>query len=395
MLLLVGIDINPSSTVLRELATLAASDSRLSDFVCRSSRGIFHPKAYVVSAGQTTHSFVGSGNCTDAGLKNSTELFAYCTERATAEQLLSLCREWQAVGMQLTDSITEGLLEVQVAGQERSKNELQQYFNSLLAARQQAAPASHLDVDFTDYWFDQADYQAFSNEAQLDESEQANAQRRVVRNKLYNLNERLQPVIHDKVSSDLHAHYRNENIVSSYKHSDYTTDRIQTMWLHYSRGATATRQLEKYVGKGNTEYNLERPAPRWQPRIQVAVDYEGLSVWLRFGKPGGSALERIQLKKTLNSRDGLQAWTDLLAKLSPEYVLQIKDEKHSVEAINTPERIQATLGNDDRASYAYLIRRFAPFDARLREGTIVESIVSEMKVLWPLYRALVEPVDRG
>ena len=392
--LITGIDIQPSVVELRNIEMLSREHNSLSVFLCAGSTGgIFHPKVYRID-GEERHSFVGSGNFTLAGLGNSTELFVRSTDPALAEDLDRRLREWENEAHELTQELLNSMpqTEEETVNLDRN-NPISDWLRAKVQKQSEHETDAHLSGDFSEFYFDQADYLAFESKTQLDTSNEANKQRRMVRNKLYELNSQLIFRLKDALPS-LHPHYHTDSVVSSEEHTNYTTERIQNMWLDYGRDKPGSYQLKKLGAiKGSALYP-DGPTPRWQPRIQIAIAYEGLSTWLRIGKPSGSRLEREILKKSAKAPSEANEWFTLFAQLPTGYVLFVGEEAIPIENITDSKILQELFQQDRFTEYFYLLRTFHPLDKRLKKEILVSTIVKEMEALFPLYQKLISPVDR-
>lgn len=298
----------------------------------------FHPKLYLFEVQDGWIAFVGSGNFTNGGWQANKELFVKVTDNSVIEQLNGSFDDWYAVAKPIDDRF---LALYAQSFRENAANYTQQKAN---IDRLIDAINDNFNIDnvnFIDQFFSREDHEAFApGKTHLDTPEIL-AEREMVRQRLYDLNDLLKPVLPKEW--DIHEHYETEHIVASPLTQRHHDMNVKGLWVAYGRDRSA---LKKYG---------EDATPLTYMRMQVIVGYDKIGVWLMPGKSGGGWVDREHLLGQLENETFRTQFCDLLMSLGNDYFIDIGGKKRMLREFRDKQALYEALLEDNWRYYYFTI----------------------------------------
>ncbi|MBZ0207274.1 MAG: phospholipase D family protein [Flavobacteriales bacterium] len=365
----VGVDLATSPNVLRTF--MEEDGNRIAGRYNYKQGRTFHPKVYVIRTGEKYVGYVGSGNCTNGGFENNVEIALRTEELELCNKLVATIETWHKHGKAVDEEFLEAYEQL-VRARNKRRQEEREETESLLV--EEGAGGIDLNrIDFTGQYFKREHFEAFTGRKPWMETPAVNAERVAVRNQLYRLNDLLLPQIKRK-GWDLHDHYVPDDIVSSAVHGQYTSNRLDGIWLHYGRGKAV---LKRY-GADSTPLDFMR--------LQVIVHGTNVGIWLRVSKDNGSPYDRQHIKdKLTNDPQYVSRLFTLVQALPEHYFIGLNNTYKDIREFNTETALRDHLLTADNKYYFIIGMEMQPGDPRLSDSSIVNTVMNEFEGVYPIY----------
>lgn len=333
----------------------------------------FHPKLYLLKVKGRWVAFVGSGNLTSGGWYENEELFVVVTDHDTCEDLYIQHKKWMEGAKTLTKDLVDQYRETYYANNVKDK-EKRKNIKDLVDSIQGVFNIDN--INFSGQYFAKEDHLTFQpGKTHLDTDEILEARLRV-RNKLYQLNERIKIAV--PPAWGLHEHYMTEHIVSNIETRHHHESNVRGLWLAYGRGYD---KLKKYGEKDTTPLNFMR--------MQVIIQYKTVGLWLMPGKSGGSRIDREYFLKQIENNDYLQNFYDLLKGLGEQYWIEVADDTKSVTYFNSSDSLKNFLIKDNWRYYYFNIgTNIGVGSPELKSDAIVKTVIDNFAKFQPLYEMI-------
>jgi len=372
--LLIGIDLLTPLEVFKDL--LACTNEKWTIKVFRK-KAFFHPKLYLVNNGATT-AFVGSGNFTKGGVSTHVELFN-TAEGDDAEEFEQWFDQYFKMGEELSQGFIDEyapLFDKAVEAQYNSNSQIRKLKRDLEISNN--PQAFDLEAcDFTQQYFKYDDYNAFTGNKPYSFAEEINAERKSVKETLFDLHDRIYPLIQAK-GWDLHPHDMTDHIISSHQHGAYTSEDLGALWLHYGRSSKDLKEFKRVYGENQTSM--------YQMRLQVLVHASDICLWLRVGKNNGSIVDRNAFKQNMRGATYRDRFYQLIQTLPDTYSVTINHEDRSVRSFSSADELHDFVKEDDiRNEYFIIGRSYQPDDNAISDQNINNTIMGDFQLLYPIY----------
>lgn len=374
----VGVDLATSPNVLRTF--MEEDGSRISGRYSYKQGRTFHPKVYLLRTGENYVAYVGSGNCTNGGFDRNVEVALRTEDPSTCAALLKTIETWHKLGKAVDEDFLAAYEQLMDARKKRvteDREETKSLFPN------EDGPALDLSsIDFKDQFFKRKHFEAFTHPKPLRQTPEANAERYAVRDKLFELNERLKPLIRSK-GWDLHEHYTEEHIVSHAAHGQYVSQRLDGIWLHYGRSKAVLKQY----GEGSTPLDFMR--------IQVIVHETNVGLWVRISKDNGSPFDRQHIREKLSTdTQYAERLFKLISALPAHYYISLNNTHRYVTEFNTADELRDHLLKADHKYYFIIGMEMRPDDPRLSEANIANTVMQEFGAMYPIYEMLLHRISK-
>lgn len=231
-------------------------------------------------------------------------------------------------------------------------------------------------MDLTNQFFTKEYYTAFEGMKPYSHEPEINKERQVVWNRLHDLHEWIYPTIQVK-GWDLHPHHQPHNIISSYIHSSWTSEKLGSLWLHYGRSEQELKKYKKEFG--------DNQSSMYQMRIQILIRYDRLEYWCRVGKNGGSLVDRDYFKSQMKKKFYREKFYSLIQNLDDEYWININENIRGVRTFNSPDELHTFTKHDKNKHYFIIGKALIPDDKRLSVTNITTTTEEEFGKLYPIY----------
>ena len=389
MRVVVGVDLPTAPDVLRRLRELR--DSGVDAKVHLDEKLFFHPKLYLISKKGRTHAFIGSGNCTSGGLSTNLELSVAITEPQDAAELLAWVN--RLFEKQAKDISPVWLADYEQRWKRQSErrklDEAERFaFKAQWGARPKPKGLNELDLSGQFFQFEH--FNAFTGRKPLEGTQAAINERGRVSDRLVELHKILWPEIGQR-RWDIHPHYESQHITSSIAHSNWTDTKLNAIWLHYGRSKEEIKGFQAFYEYKDPNASRRKPSEQtslFHPRLQVLVHADRVSVWFRFGKPGGSLVDRDMFCRKM--KDDLayrNSFFSSLKKLPEYFIIEVAGQTRAVSSFVDASDLHAFTALDHVQNHYFIIgTHYAPDDKRLSKERIVATVMDDFAVLEPLYR---------
>ena len=371
--LLIGIDLPTPDSVFKKLLELNNENIEARVF---TKQGFFHPKLYLVN-GISKNVYIGSGNFTEGGLGNNIELFHKISDDTIYSDYQNWFDQYFKMGVSITE---EWLNEYSLLYNERKDYEPSDRRKVGDFKRRLSGNKEIIDIrkiDFTGQFFKLHHHLAFEGNKPILQTPEANQERYVVGERLLDLHELVHPLI-EKKGWDLHPHSMKEHVISSYKHGEYTSDRLASMWLHYGRSQEELDDFRNLFG--------ENQSSMYHMRFEILVHLNNISVWLRVGKNNGSVFERDNFKKRMKELNYSSTFFHLLTSLPEEYYISINGVWKGVKSFKTANELHEFVEHDDIRNHYFIIgKEYSPNSNEVSEENIANSVINDFEEMLPLY----------
>lgn len=368
---LIGIDL-PSDRSALERLMMGSQEGKWQFRVYVKS--FFHPKLYMLEGEEFSKVYIGSGNFTKGGWKDNVELFHVEDEKDTFNEY-----KWWFIthfdnGLELEESVLNLICSQHI----RKRTNEQEDKKGMDQLRALLTRDYNIDtIDFSGQFFDREHHEIFSPQYKCMENlGEVKVKRRNIRKRLYDLHDLIWPEIQLN-RWKLHPHYITDDIVSSMELSFHGSHEIASMWLHYGRDKNEIK-----------EYGQEE-TPLHFSRLQVIVHYDHIGIWLRFGKPGGSRLDREHFHDKMKGLDYRKRFYEFFAGLGNQFWIRIGEEIRTLTQLNTIEKLHEFTKTDNwRQDYFIIGTSYHLGHPKLKEESIVNTVLNDFGKLYPLYHLM-------
>ncbi|HOX81732.1 MAG TPA: phospholipase D-like domain-containing protein [Chryseolinea sp.] len=366
MEIVTGLDVLTSPQVLQRIWRNYQDRITLNIF----TRNFFHANVYIFDLPyRKTVAFIGSGNFSLEGIKDSEEIFYKVTDVKEIEALKSWFTGYYEFSEPLTESIIDEykLIFPSLKQNEIASRKLKSQFIELTTA------GFNWDaIKFKNQFFKKGDYLTFANSKAILNTPEIKVEREAVQTKLLQLHNLIKDSVHKlKLKKD-----GDENsIVSSLDTSDHVDHRITSMWIRY--------------GRNNTELNQYHPQARLSNfiNLQIIIRQKEVGLWLMVGKQRGSKEDREYFKNQMIDEEYRNTFLKLLTGLGIGYWIEIAGDKINVETFQTADSLWEFTKSDDWMYYDFIIgRNYLPGELDLSTDTITLTIAKAFDKLVLVYR---------
>jgi len=371
--LLIGIDLLTPVTLFQDLHDHTNPNWSVKVF---RKKGFFHTKLYLINSG-SEKAYIGSGNFTEGGISKHIELFCKIEDEEVVEY-----QQWFDTYFNLGETLDQDfindykpLFNRAIESQSNARNQLNKLKRDILGETEDSLNLNELD--FKNQFFKFEHHNAFTGSKPLSTDVEVDQERLEVRKKLYQLHDLLYPKIEER-NWELYQHEYNEYQVSSYKHGAYTTEDLHALWLHYGRSPDDIAKFKNLYG--------DRQTSMYQMRLQVLVHAYDVSTWLTVGKDNGSVIDRTNFKSKMKDEDYREAFFELVKSLPDEYYILINDVYRDTSEFNTADELHDFVKQDNiHHNYFIIGRSYSPDDGAISENNIVNTILNDFELLYPIY----------
>jgi HKD family nuclease len=333
----------------------------------------FHPKLYVFRLADRWVAYVGSGNFTDGGWHENEELFFIVHDQASCDELRNQHNIWFEASQPITDRILDYYTQTFIANKEKER-ETRKNTQLLL---DQLKNVFNIDaISFAGQYFSKQDHLTFApGKTHLDTSEIL-AERNIVRNKLYHLDDELQKVI--PPVWDLHHHYKTANIVANIETAHHHEDNVRGLLVAYGR---SDKDLKKYGEVETTPLNFMR--------MQVIVKYDTVGLWLMPGKNGANQIDREFFKESMQRPDYRKKFFDLLTRLRDPYWIEVAGIARDVTSFENPDSLKEFTDTDNWRYHYFIIGRDYDLGVpELKQANFITTVLSDFGKSLPIYNLM-------
>ncbi len=369
--ILVGVDLPTPPRVLNKLMDLNDSGKIEAKLFFKKEK-FYHPKLYVIRTGHKISAIVGSGNCTMGGLQNNLEISVRIDDTESCMKLINYFDIYFRQGEQITDDFIKKYKLIYDGIEARKEEDRKK----LKLIRFEKEDFTLEDIDFKNQFFGFEHFVAFEGKKPYSHEPEVNEERHSVWRRLYDLYELIKPII-EKKAWDLHPHHQFENIISSYRHSSWTSESLNSLWLHYGKHEKELKKYKKEFG--------DNQSSMYHMRIQILIQYDSISYWCRVGKNDGSVVDREYFREEMKKEDYRNKFYMLLQKLDDEYWILIDKDKRPVKGFNSPKDLHDFTKKDNIKHYFIIGKSISPDDERLSKTKIVRTTELEFDKLYPIY----------
>lgn len=366
---LLGVDLPTTPYVLKNLLNESTKPT-INPRLLYKANSTYHPKCYLLRNEDEYVVFIGSGNCTKGGLSKNLEMSVKSTDQALCADIKSWFEKLFNMGMDLSNEFVDSYSDIYEARKARRIKD-EEDLGSIMSSDPSVLDLDALD--FKDHFFELEHFKAFIGSKPWKVDDATDAERYGVRQRLFDLNDIVSPMIKAK-GWDLHEHYVYDDIVSSYKHGQYTSDQLDSVWLHYGRSKSEIKK----IGAETT--------PLDYMRLQVIVLADGVGLWNRVGKDKGSRVDREFIKTSLETDEDYRTrFYNAVSNLPVDYFLVIGGERRLVKDFKSQEDLIEFVLQDKPHYYFIIGIHIPPDDPRLSRSNIANTIIEHFAHLYSTY----------
>jgi hypothetical protein len=334
------------------------------------TKNFFHANLYIFDLPfRKTVAFVGSGDFTLGGLKDSEELFYKITDAREVEALKS----WFTGYYEFSEPLTENLIQEY----EAIYPSLKQHAIAIRQEKEQVIALTGRgfnwdSIRFKNQFFTKEDFLLMGNSQAPLETPEAQAARIVVHDKFLSLHE----LIKDQLSGyGLYSPTNMERVVNSLRTVDHPQNKLRSMWMSYGRQEA---ELQRYYPDATLEKFL---------RMLVILTPRELGCWLMVGRARESKDDREHFRKQMEEPSYRSLFLKLLSELGAGYWIEIAGDKKPVESFQAEDILWEFTKADDWRYYTFVIgKNYSPGDADISKDNIASAILNVFKKLLPLYQ---------
>lgn len=337
------------------------------------TRRFFHSKLYLFKVSGNWLAYVGSGNFTNGGWSENEELFVKVSEPALCDALIQKFKHWEVEAEDITERFINIYTQSFTSGEYLEKEKRKNISDML----DKLASKFNIDnINFTGQFFQKQDVLAFApGKTHLDTPE-IHQERRLVRQKLFQLNDLLANRIPS--SWNLVPHYQPDHIVSHIETKNHHDYNVRSLWVGYGRSEAALKKYDKYREINNT--------PLFFMRMQVIVSYDKLGVWLMPGKIHAGQIDREYFLSRLKDNLFAQKFFELLTGLGTPYWIEVADDHQLVTKFQTMAELKEYVEKDNWRHYYFILGRdYDLDDPAISTSNIVQTCLDNFSKYYPLY----------
>ncbi len=366
MEIVTGLDVLTSPQALRRIWRNYQDRITLNIF----TRNFFHANVYIFDLPyRKAVAFVGSGNFTLEGIKDSEELFYKITDPKEIEALKS----WFIGYYEFSEPITETIIqEYELIFPLMKQREIASRKDKKQFVELTTAGFNWDAIKFKNQFFKKEDYLTFTNSKAILNTPEIQAERAAVQAKLLQLHESIKGQMH---KLKLHEDSDPNNIVSSLNPEHHVDHTLSSMWITYGRSEA---ELNKYYPQAKLSNFMN---------LQFIIRQKEIAIWLVVGKQRGSKEDREFFRQHMIDEEYRNTFFKLLVGLGVGYWIEIAGDKINVETFQTAESLWEFTKSDDWMYYDFFIgKAYSPGDFDLSTDTITLTIAKDFDKLILLYR---------
>lgn len=331
------------------------------------TRNRFHANLYIFDLPyRKSVAFVGSGDCTLGGLKDSDELFYRINDAKEIENLKS----WFVGYYEFAQPLTE-----EIVSEYTSRYPLmKEHEHALRVEREQllglTTGFSWDHIKFRQQFFKKEDYLVFNSNKAGSDTDELRAERTDLQNKFVTLHE----LMKDELSK-IGLRADGEGIVSSIDPARHPNALLRNIWLSYGLHAINTKKLDDHS----------------QASVRITLGQKELCLQLVVGTARQNKTERERFKTNMNDEDYRKQTLQLFSKLGPGYWIEVACDRTPVEAIRTEEALREITKRDDGQHHRFAIGRcFEPNATEISQENVAVTLIRESTRLVSLVRHMLK-----
>jgi hypothetical protein len=363
MEIVTGLDVLTSPQVLRRIWRNYQDRITLNVF----TRNFFHANVYIFDLPyRKAVAFIGSGNFTLDGIKDSEELFYKVIDPKEIEALKSWFVGYYEFAEPLSESIIQEYELIYPSMKQReiiSRKEKKQFIELTTAG------FNWDSIKFKNQFFKKEDYLTFGNNKAILNTVEVQAERLVVQTKLLQLHEGIATHVHKlKLKGD------SNGLTSSLDPDQHPDHRVSSMGITYGRSEA---ELNHYAPQAKLTNFIN---------LQVIIRQKEVGIWLVVGKQRGGKEDREFFKQQMIAEEYRNTFFKLLVALGIGYWIEIAGDKINVETFQTAESLWEFTKSDEWMYYDFIIgRTYAPGEVDLSSDTITLTLTRCFDKLVLLY----------
>ncbi|WP_445737625.1 phospholipase D-like domain-containing protein [Mariniflexile sp.] len=364
---LIGIDLSTEPKVFEILLDNLHINARV-----YKTNFTFHPKVYLIQKNDNTYTaFIGSSNTTNWGLEKNVEMNFQVNDQNECLKLLNWFDKLYDKGYIITEDFIKDFKSKFIKAKYRSK-ETQIDISSI---------TNEISRDEGQF-FSRNHHKIFEEKYHRIENNELKKLRKEVSDKLKELHKSIYSKFDDYGLSDLHPHHNKSDIVSRYYFNKFSGYIVNAMWLHYGK---SHKQLQQYK---NLDKSINKPYSFINNiRIQVIIHENSIGIWLVLGKNGGSLNDRKYFREQMKYIDVQKNFFKAYKELGDKYWISLPNIP-SPKEIKTPDELYMQMKKENINEYFIIGCNINWLDNRLSNDNISNTILSEFKKLYPLYKLM-------
>lgn len=339
------------------------------------TRNFFHANLYIFDLPfRKAVAFVGSGQFTLEGIKDSEELFYKVTDAKEIENLKS----WFIGYYEFAEPLSEELIQeyewrypIMKQREILSRQEKEQ----LLVLTTGGFSWDH--IKFKNQCFKKEDYLALSRGKALFTTPAIQEERVSVQTKLLQLHESLKKHVN---GLKLYEHSDSNHIVSGLDPANHADGKVRSLSISYGRSEAELKKT------GPTSMLIDFMT------AQIILQQHALGNWLVPGNSNAGQVDREYFKDKMNDVEYRTQFFKLLKGLGAGYWIEIVGDKVPVEKFQNEEALWEFTKADQWRYYSFVIgKNYAPGDSEISRDNIVETITKAFEKLGLLYHHMKRP----
>lgn len=331
----------------------------------------FHANVYIFDLPfRKAVAFSGSGTWTLEGLKDQEEVFQKTIDAKDIEELKS----WFTGYFEFAEPITEEL----IVAYDQAYPMMKQHEIAMRKERQQFIDLSGRGftwegIRFRTQLFKKEDYQLFHYPQATENTDEVQAARTAVQDKLLELHGLLKDHLFRKSLLDTED---APPLMSPLTPGAHPGQKVRSLAMAYGDAALTT------FADGTV-------APD-RLTLQVAIQQKDIVLQLA-AAAGSSQHDRVYLQKQLYDEAYRSQLLELLTALGSDYTLEVAGEQVPANAFRTADALWAFAKDDDWRYYTLSVfKTYRPGDPALGTDKIADTLSKEIDKLLPLYQHLQE-----
>lgn len=363
MEIVTGLDVPTSPEVLKRIWRNYQGRIALNIY----TKNFFHANVYIFDLPfRKSVAFVGSGQFTLEGIKDSEELFYKVTDVKEIEALKSWFIGYYEFGNPLSEELIQEYEYLYPTLRQRdivSRQEKKQFIELTTAG-------FNWDfIKFKNQYFQKEDYFALSSSKARATTPEVHAQRVSSQTKLIQLHELIKK---DITRMKLHADPDASKLISSLDPTDHPDGKLQTLWLAYGRSEA---ELKKLNSTEITDFIT----------LQIVLQQREVGVWLT-AKPNKGKVDRDYVSKQMYNEEYKKQFFTLLTGLGAGYWIEIAGDRKAVELFQNEDTLWE-FTKADNWHYALIIgKNYTVGDTEISSELIAPTIIKEFEKLVLVYR---------
>lgn len=374
---LVGVDLPTHPDVLVRLFEMGGFNDQVSSKIF-TLRETYHPKVYIIRGhDRKLTAYVGSANATKGGFKSNIEMGILVHDEKQCEELLIWYNKMFSISRRYDLDYINKYKQVY----HRNKL-LRSTVNANIdnfVKKNHSNTNTSLNVP-SGQFFEQEDFDAFGPTTHYETDRISVAKRKLVRDKLLDLNDRILSKFQLYSIDNLYTHPKRNNYTSQHFHSRGNNHIAkEAIWLHYGKSSS---ELEKYDGFYKHFVNHIRV----QVILRNAIDEAYIGIWLFVSKINGSYYDRLNLKEQLADPNYSKLLYSFVLDLGGDYWIVVGSQSVLyISDLYDESHLKEYLLKDDFTGQFIIGRNYSPDSADLSKENISETVLVEFSKLYKIY----------